>query len=142
MSAARGDYTRVPVDEDVELKNAQQRAGSPGLGRSPAVKQGEEAPPSRAMVVFSVTFYLVAAIVVRSHPPHSTCAARHASACMRSLLRGLAARETEESEGNVPRARMVGCPACPERDRLTPSPHSVSTDDHGQQGARDSLSCE
>ncbi|GJN88740.1 hypothetical protein Rhopal_001706-T1 [Rhodotorula paludigena] len=64
MSAARGDYTRVPVDEDVELKNAQQRAGSPGLGRSPAVKQGEEAPPSRAMVVFSVTFYLVAAIVM------------------------------------------------------------------------------
>ena len=64
MAAARGDYTRVPVEEGVELKNAQQRSQSP-QPRAPAPRQGEEPPASRAMVVFSVGFYLVAAIVVR-----------------------------------------------------------------------------
>ncbi|GAA5948244.1 hypothetical protein JCM3775_000721 [Rhodotorula graminis] len=63
MAAARGDYTRVPVEEGVELKNAQQRSQSP-QPRAPAPRQGEEPPASRAMVVFSVGFYLVAAIVM------------------------------------------------------------------------------
>ncbi|GAA6058166.1 hypothetical protein JCM3770_007038 [Rhodotorula araucariae] len=64
MSATRGDYTRVPVDDGIELKNAQQRAGSPQPPRSPAPRPGDEPPPSRAMVIFSVLFYLVAAIVM------------------------------------------------------------------------------
>jgi len=79
MAAARGDYTRVPVEEGVELKNAHQRSQSP-QPRAPAPRQGEEPPASRAMVVFSVGFYLVAAIVVRplSLPLPSTwsCAPR------------------------------------------------------------------
>lgn len=70
MAAARGDYTRVPVDDSVELKNAQQRSQSP-QPRSPAPRSGDEPPASRAMVVFSVGFYLVAAIVVRPLPSPS-----------------------------------------------------------------------
>lgn len=44
-------------------------AGSPSStslmsSKSPSIKQSDEPPPSRGMVIFSVLFYLVAAIVV------------------------------------------------------------------------------
>ncbi|GAA5949142.1 hypothetical protein JCM10213_007103 [Rhodosporidiobolus nylandii] len=52
---SRAEYTRVPVEEEAAKEG---RSGSVA-GGPPA-----EAPPSRAMVVFSVSFYLVAAIVM------------------------------------------------------------------------------
>lgn len=58
--ASRNDYQRVPVAEDIELK---QRETAQASARAPR-PQGQEPPASQAMVVFSVSFYLVAAIVV------------------------------------------------------------------------------
>ncbi|BGP22633.1 DUF250 domain contaning protein [Rhodotorula toruloides] len=56
--AQRGDYQRVPVDDDIEMKGAaHHRDGTPQPPKT-------EEPPSTGMVVFSVSFYLVAAIVM------------------------------------------------------------------------------
>lgn len=55
MSAPQ--YTRVPQEETIEMKDAS--------GRVPMAK-AEEAPPSQLKVTAVVVFYLVAAIVVRN----------------------------------------------------------------------------
>lgn len=62
--AGRNDYQRVPVAEDVELE--QRNGGAEQQAPQKPRPQGAEPPPSQAMVVFSVSFYLVAAIVVRT----------------------------------------------------------------------------
>ena len=58
--ASRNDYQRVPVAEEIELKQRETAQASAHAPRP----QGQEPPASQAMVVFSVSFYLVAAIVV------------------------------------------------------------------------------
>ncbi|GAA6016388.1 hypothetical protein JCM8202_005595 [Rhodotorula sphaerocarpa] len=60
--AGRNDYERVPVAEDVELQ--QRNGGAEQQAPQKPRPQGAEPPPSQAMVVFSVSFYLVAAIVM------------------------------------------------------------------------------
>ncbi|GAA5984646.1 hypothetical protein JCM11641_004550 [Rhodosporidiobolus odoratus] len=62
---SRAEYSRVPVHDDngsLEMKRSNSTGASPS--RLPTTKPGDEPPPSRAMVVFSVSFYLVAAIVM------------------------------------------------------------------------------
>ena len=58
---SRQEYQRVPNEETIEMKES----GSTSSSSSPhPPKQSDEPPPSRGMVIFSVLFYLVAAIVV------------------------------------------------------------------------------
>ncbi|GAA5830118.1 hypothetical protein JCM3766R1_002792 [Sporobolomyces carnicolor] len=54
---SRQEYQRVPNDEAIEMKES-------GSGSTPLPKAADEPPPSRGMVIFSVLFYLVAAIVM------------------------------------------------------------------------------
>lgn len=61
---SRQEYQRVPNDEAIEMKES-------GSGSTPLPKAADEPPPSRGMVIFSVLFYLVAAIVVSRHVPTS-----------------------------------------------------------------------
>jgi hypothetical protein len=65
--ASRNDYQRVPVAEEIELKQRETAQASAHAPRP----QGQEPPASQAMVVFSVSFYLVAAIVVSRLPSSS-----------------------------------------------------------------------
>ncbi|GAA5916167.1 hypothetical protein JCM6882_005404 [Rhodosporidiobolus microsporus] len=55
---SRQDYQRVPVQEEESHEMKRQSSGGA------AAAGPSEPPPSRAMVVFSVSFYLVAAIVM------------------------------------------------------------------------------
>ncbi|GAA5966377.1 hypothetical protein JCM3765_005082 [Sporobolomyces pararoseus] len=58
---SRQEYQRVPNEETIEMKES----GSTSSSSSPhPPKQSDEPPPSRGMVIFSVMFYLVAAIVM------------------------------------------------------------------------------
>lgn len=55
------DYSRVPAAET----SIEMREDGKGIEGTAASHKHEEAPASRAMVIFSVSFYLVAALVVR-----------------------------------------------------------------------------
>lgn len=56
---SRQDYSRVPAEEAIEM-------GDPSKAYSEKPAPKVEEPASRGMVIFSVSFYLVAAIVVSS----------------------------------------------------------------------------
>lgn len=61
--AARNDYQRVPVADEVEMQ--QRRSAEFEAASQKPAPPASDPPPSQAMVVFSVSFYLIAAIVVR-----------------------------------------------------------------------------
>jgi GDP-fucose transporter C1 len=56
---SRQEYQRVPNEETIEMKESGSTSSTPH-----PPKGNDEPPPSRGMVIFSVLFYLVAAIVV------------------------------------------------------------------------------
>ncbi|GAA6060136.1 hypothetical protein JCM10212_001433 [Sporobolomyces blumeae] len=56
---SRQEYQRVPNDEAIEMKDSVN-----GATPQQSKPRSDEPPPSRAMVIFSVLFYLVAAIVM------------------------------------------------------------------------------